>query len=465
MKRWVVGVAVAMVSVGTAPAAAHQPTSASAHPPISPSTQFLVFLHDGRVLHSHGECATLPDELVCVVKLGGGEVAESHDLLTVPLALVDQERTAEYARAVRAAVYGATRGEREYADLTADISRALAELKASTDRDRRLGIAQVARLRLANWSAEHFGYKAEDTRQLVSMLDEVIAELRVAAGDTTFSLDMVANLAPAEVEPLRPAPGVSEAVEASLLAAEVTRVAAERLAILRSAQRVAATLPASDANLKARVAAALEAEESLERRFRALVEDVAARADTAVRRGRPEAFPQLMREAETRHARLGGGRSREMSVFIQRLQMEYELAKVQRAALARWSQVRTELLAYEVRVRPVFDAWVVHGKALDAVRGGGTPRPAAIDAAARRFASLHTLLDSLRPVPELAGAHALLQSAVQMARQSLVLGQRLTVAANTEISRNAASAITGADLLLSQARADLIIGLYPRRVR
>ena len=45
------------------------------------------------------------------------------------------------------------------------------------------------------------------------------------------------------------------------------------------------------------------------------------------------------------------------------------------------------------------------------------------------------------------------------------LGQRLSVASNPEIARNASSAITGGELLLSQARAQLVVALNPRKVR
>jgi hypothetical protein len=52
-----------------------------------------------------------------------------------------------------------------------------------------------------------------------------------------------------------------------------------------------------------------------------------------------------------------------------------------------------------------------------------------------------------------------------MAQQGLVLGERLTVADNAAIARNASSAITGAELLLDQARRDLVVALNPRKVR
>jgi hypothetical protein len=127
--------------------------------------------------------------------------------------------------------------------------------------------------------------------------------------------------------------------------------------------------------------------------------------------------------------------------------------------------VKDQLFAYELRLRPVFDDWVSQRLVLRDVRVGATPRASALDVGVRRFASIDATLARMRPLPEVREVHAVLRSAVQMARQGLVLGQRLSVASNAEIARNASSAITGAELLLAQARAELVVQLNPRKVR
>ncbi len=445
--------------LGTAVAAVAQPLSSS------PFSVFRIFLTDGRVVHSHGECATLPDELVCVVKLGSGDVAESHDLLTIPLTRVDMEKTTAYARAARAALYGATRGEREYAELTTDVARMLAELESSTDRHRRLGIAQVARRRLATWSADHFGYRETETRQLVSLLDEVIGELRVAAGETTFALDFAASLASVEELRTLPVPDVTESVEAALVAASVTTMAAERLALLRSAHRLTSQMPGLDPALRSRVASTLRAEEAVERQYQALMADAIARADVAVRYGRASVMQRLIRDVEEQDEALGAHRPLEMEAFGRRLAIELGLATEQQAAFARWSQVKAALLTYERRLRPVLDGWVSQRQVLRQLEAREVPSRSDLDRAVRRFSTLESSLAALRPLPELHEVHALFQSAVQMARHGLTMGQRLSVAANRDIAHNASSAIVGAELLLAQARRDLVPALYPRKVR
>ena len=54
---------------------------------------------------------------------------------------------------------------------------------------------------LADWPQSHFNFKQTDVRQMVAMLDEAIADLRVASGAQRFDLTLSAF---AEV------PGISE---------------------------------------------------------------------------------------------------------------------------------------------------------------------------------------------------------------------------------------------------------------
>jgi hypothetical protein len=212
---------------------------------------FRIFLHDGRVLSSYGEPAQVEGDLVFVVSQGVKGVVEAHDLITVPVAKVNMARTLEYATALRSAKYGATRGEKEYQEFTADIARAMAAIEASDDKDRRIGIAQVARSRLMSWAENHYGYRATELSQLSSLLGEVIVELQAAKGISQFSLDFVANVAPAPSVPLLAGPTAAESVSMALAAASVTDVGVEKIALLTSASRVVAAMPDATERLRA----------------------------------------------------------------------------------------------------------------------------------------------------------------------------------------------------------------------
>lgn len=452
-----------------APSTAFSQQRDDAPPPAPPALDvFRIFLRDGRVLFTEGEYAQVADDLVFVVTQRTGPDADgvvTRDLITIPVAVVDMDRTTEYANALRAAQYGATRGEREYIALTDDIARALAELESSTDPDRRLGIAQVARARLAAWSKEHYGYREADLQHLVGLFDEVIVELQAANGLTQFSLDLVANAAPEPAVPLRPAPTSIESVEMALTAADTTEIGVEKIALLTSASRVVAAMPGASAALKEEVGRRLVSETEVQQAYQDVMREAAADADRAVRQGNPKLIDRLVARVEHADADLGHRRPREVATTLRRLSAERQMAVAQANALARWNSIQDQLRAYDARVKRILNVWSTYEPTLDAVSKGHQTSPAQLDAAVRRFGELDRAMAILRPPEELRDVHGIFRSAVLMARQALVIGQRLSVADNSVIARNASAAVAGAELLRQQAYADLAKGLQPRRVR
>ena len=93
-------------------------------------------------------------------------------------------------------------------------------------------MAVEARGNLARWPYQNFGYRAADVSQLVGMLDEVISELRVAAGQSSFDVSLVANVTVSNPEELLPAPGFRETMEQAVAAAAATPEPTERISLL-----------------------------------------------------------------------------------------------------------------------------------------------------------------------------------------------------------------------------------------
>ena len=89
--------------------------------------------------------------------------------------------------------------------MTAEVARALDQLATVPDPQRRLALAEEARRRLLEWSADHFLYRASDIRELAGMFDDVINQLRLAAGQPALTFDSSSAKPPAR-EPLLPAP-------------------------------------------------------------------------------------------------------------------------------------------------------------------------------------------------------------------------------------------------------------------
>ena len=175
-----------------------------------------VFLKDGQALPSFGESAQTADRIVFTLVVGDPGGTPQLQLVSLPLGLVDMDRTVRYGEAVRAARYATTRGETDYAAMTRDISQALDELTKTTDPIERLRIAEKARKRLLDWSKDSYGYRAADVLELTNLFDQVIAELRAAAGESRFSVDLSMGPPATVHESLMTTPTVRESMQLPL---------------------------------------------------------------------------------------------------------------------------------------------------------------------------------------------------------------------------------------------------------
>src|SRR5439155_14423639 len=118
-----------------------------------------------------------------------------------------------------------------------------------SDPARRLAIVEQARRTLAAWPENHYNYRLSEVRQMLSMLDEAIADLRASTGARRFDLTLSASVDPLTIpEPLLPPPSPKEAIEAVLGAARVVDNPVERASLLTTAlvslERDKAVLPA-----------------------------------------------------------------------------------------------------------------------------------------------------------------------------------------------------------------------------
>src|SRR5262245_27849638 len=193
-------------------------TGSAATADAADSILYRLFLRDGTSIVSYGEFARVADRVVVSIPVGDPAARPNLQLVSIPDASVDWERTDRYSDAVRAKRYGETRGESDFALLSARVTEALNEIALTSDPARRLAMAIEARGNLARWPHENFGYRGDDVAQLVGMLDEVISELRVAAGQSSFDVSLVANVATTPPEELLEAPSFRESMEQAVAA-------------------------------------------------------------------------------------------------------------------------------------------------------------------------------------------------------------------------------------------------------
>ena len=428
---------------------------------VPPGSTFRVFLKGGDPLPSYGEAAIVGDRVIFTLLVGGEtDLRRRYQLVDLPTGEVDLDRTVAYANAVRGAHYAATRGEAEYSEMTADVSRALDALPAMTDATERLRAAEQAKERMEDWSRRSYGYRVDDLDALERLFDVVLAELRADAGVGQLSVELSSRGLPRSVEPLQSAPNTPESVRLALSAATAADTGADRLAILRAAEAVLAD-EADGAELAGQVRARIAAEEAAEGFYAALATDLVSKAEAALGRGEPDTVASLLARLGARDDELGRMRPRLVRDLGRQLNLKLTATKAYRAALDHYAAARPALLGYERSVRPALATMDGLRPVIEAVREMRFTSFDRLLAAANRITGLQELLDGITPPDDLSDVHATLVSAVHLAREAVARRQVTATTMTSASSREAASAAAGSLLLFAQARSDLVARLFP----
>jgi hypothetical protein len=430
---------------------------ASAQSPSSRATLFRVFLNDGSTLVSYGEYARGADQVVLSMPLGGTPDAPTLQLLSIPASTVNWEQTDAYAEAARAARYAETRGPNDYALLSDAVSRALSDIAVTSDPDRKVAMALEARRNVTRWAAEHYAYRATDVAKLAGMFDDVIAEVREAAGGRNVDLTLIANLAAPPSVPLMNAPDFHETTESAFHAAQLTEDPAERTTLLRSITQSLAGRDDAEwiAPLRARVASALAIEERIDRNYVEFTRGFIDAADRYARSANVRALQALQQRALVVDRRLGEARPRELASLLASLDARLDAARRLQLARDQWAARLEVLQEYErAMAAPAAMLRASRGR-LEAIRQlESTPRQMLVWLAGQT-ANASRLLSGITPPPGGEKAHGLLTSAAQLAARA-VSSRQLAVSTNEmQPAWEASSAAAGALMLLDRASEEL----------
>jgi hypothetical protein len=425
-----------------------------------PGATHRVFLTDGRALPSYGEAIQVDDRLIFTLLVSGTAGRNEMQLMSLPASAVDLERTRNYAEAMRAAHYAATRGEADYAAVTEEVRRAIDQLKGIEDSKRRLGLAEEAKRRLLTWSEEHYSYRANNIRELTGLFDEVIAELRAAAGESQFSLDLRAGPAGRVYEPLAAPPSLRDSVALALGAASLADVGEDRVAVLRATAALLERETGVD-DLRESVKAQLAAELSADREYVLLSEELLTKADAAMRKGDVSQVMSVRATVTDRDRALGFRRPVQIQSLVGALEVKLEATRAYRLALEHHAYIRKRLLAYELRVRPALSALDGLKSVIEFIRDMKSMSFERLESAHRRLEAIATDLETVVPPPDLSDVHATLVSAVHMARQACDRRRLAVITTSMDMAREASTAAAGAQLLATQSRDLLIKRLYP----
>ena len=427
---------------------------------------FRVFLNDGTAIVSYGEYARVGDRIVFSMPIGpvaAGTGNPSLHVINLPVSAVNLTATERYAESARHTHYMVNNAESDYAALAGQVASTLNAIVLAKDPKARLDLAMEARRRLATWPKDHYDYRADDVREMLGLLDEAISGLRVAAGETSFAIDLVATAAPRETRgpmAMLRAPTPAEAIQLSIAAAKATDIAVDRVSILRGVIAVLDDprneVPAALARTTRRWALyTIAGEARTDKAYAALTASTVKRAATSAARGDVRAVEGLLTSVARRDALLGRKRSEEINALIEQLQLQLDAARRLRLARDRWHEHAESFRTYKKSVAPVLDAMARAERSLDDIKSLAGSDAAVLVGLGSRLATYSKSLNVLAVPDELKSAHALLISAVTLAETAVKTRRQAAVSGELQLAWDASSAAAGSMMLLSRAREDM----------
>lgn len=419
---------------------------------------FRIFLSDGGTLVSYGEFARLGGRVVFSVPLGDAAAEPKLQVLSIDETLVDWEKTDAYAEAVRAKHYADTRGEQDYALLTGQVTAALNDIALTADPKRRLAMAEEARRNLAAWPAANHNFRAADVAQLVSIFDDVIAEMRVEAGEGRFDLSLVATTEPPPPAKLLPAPDARSSFEMAYRSAMLASDPAERTALLRTLSESIAFAPRTAAwagPLRGQIQAALAAEVRTDRAYRDLADTSLKDARQLRARGDVRGLQSVIARALRSDGALGGRRPGEMAALLAALDLELNEARRLRLARDAWALRREAVVEYRERISAPVERLSQFRKWLESIRNLDGPEPKFLRPLDDRARLAHLELMAVTPPAEAQSVHGLLAAALHMTRQAAALRTNAVSSNDIKIAWDASAAAAGALTLAERALDEL----------
>ena len=434
------------------------------------ATLFRLFLREGGTLVSYGEFARVGDQVVFSMPVGGPTEQPRLHVVSLPAAEVDWSRTERYATAVRAQRYADTRGEDDFERLSNDIARVLNDVALATDKNAALSTAQQARETLANWPSTHYGYRERDVREVVSILDEAISDLRAAAGRSDFNLALVALPAETRYEPLLGAPSIIEQIDATFRAGRLAAHVADRVSLLQESLALVgeagAALSPSEAKRLRRLAQDQIREEAvIDDRYAAMTRRLLASATDAAAQARISDVQRIINRVAKEDSQLGRRRPEAVEALDASLQMQLDNARRLRLLRDRWQLQRSSYRQYQRTINNQLLQLVKMQRSLDAIRSLTGPPPATLVSLRSRLAGGADRLQRLAVPDYLRPTHELLVSAWRFAETAVNIRYDAVSSGNVAIALQASSSAAGALLMVERVQREIRALLEPPRLQ
>jgi hypothetical protein len=446
--------------------------SAQASHPATRVALFHVFLTDGTSVVSYGEYARVGDEVVLSMPLGAaGVVAEgpsSLQLLALPADWIDWPRTERYAASVRFQRYVETRAEADFAALSVEVAAMLSEISLSTETQRALAIADEARRMLVEWPAAHYGYRQDDLRDIVTLIDAAVNDL--SAGREAVQLSLVASPTPSPAELMLGLPGPREQIAQLVTLAHRIGRPADRTVLLRAALAVldapAEPLPVEDAAaIRRSLESQLREERLIDEGYATLSRRLLAAATRAAARASATDVARLLADVDREDDRLGARRPGVVSALRAALEAQLEAARDLEVRRDHWRVRRNVYRAYVDSVSAQLRHLVRGKPALEAIRRMDGPDPARLAALQDALGGGADRLEQIVAPEALRATHEILVGAWQFAEHATSGRQLAVESGDTDEARTASAAAAGSILLLMRGQEELRAALEPPQLR
>jgi hypothetical protein len=435
--------------------------TADLSPVAADATILRVFLEDGSSLVSYGELTRIADRVVFSMLTSASRTNPHLQLVNIATDHVDWDRTERYAESARAAHYLATQAPAQYSMLSAEIGQALNDVALTTDPAERLAIVERARATLAAWPAAHFNYKRAEIQEMLGILDEAIADLRVLAGVDRFSLSLVASVEQASSrEPLLPDATPQEAIEQTLTAARLSDSPVERVSLMSVAlagiEREAERLP-SDWRTTTRMAirTGIAVEVATDRRYQLLTSRMLGRAAERARAADVRGLERLLTEIQKQDEALGRKRPDSLRALVSTVEEQLDAARALNLARDRRALRMDALRKYHAALIEPVERLDRLGPALEDIKSMAGSTPAALSSVERTARQVLDIVSPLAPPDEFRAAHTLLVSAAQLATSAARIRREAALSGDMTRAWDASSAAAGALMLMTRAHTEI----------
>jgi len=430
------------------------------------ATSFRVFLLDGTSMATYGEVTRVADRVVFSMRAGTAPDAPLQ-LINIPLARVDWERTERYAASARANHYIETQAENDYIVLSNSVAQTINDVVRLDDATKRLAMVEQARRALAEWPKNHYNYREAEVRQMVVLLDEAIADLRAATGGNRFDLNLIAY-APQNFasEPMIGAPTPQQTIEQMLTAARAADSSADRTLLLqavvdaveRERQLVDEAWAAS---VLAATQATIDAERRLDREYQVLAARTMLQAEQRARQADVRGIERVLASIRETDAALGRARPEALAALTAAVEEQLDGARRLRLARDRWMMRAGVFGRYRVAIDPPIAMFVQLRPALEDIKALAGSSPIALATIERLVGRIVAVVSSITPPDEFNAAQALLLSAAHLAQNAAQIRRDATVANDIARAWDASAAAAGALMLSDRAREDIYALLRP----